>query len=82
MGASIYWKPVRNDDVLLPVGLRSDFVEAMNRAFGPYPWKLDGGSVQTLNGMRAVWDGQDDASFETLLSAIETHGTIEVWPEY
>lgn len=82
MGATIYWKPVRNDGVHLDVGLRSGFVEAMNRAFGSYPWTLDHESIQVLRGMRAAWDGQDDASFQALLDAIATHRVIEVWPEY
>jgi hypothetical protein len=81
MGATIYWKPVSNDGMLVDVGLRSAFVEAMTKAFGPYPWRLSYAQVETLRGMAAAAEN-DAQAYKDLIDRIGECHIIEVWPEY
>ncbi len=84
MSANLYWIPISTAKKSLDVLTPSRFVEAMKRAFGDSPWRLDRGALSRLEGMSAMWDHEPNP-FETLIAAIQNDGNmreLEVWPEY
>lgn len=85
MSANIYWIPISNATRSLNVSTPGRFIEAMDRAFGGQPWRLDHGALSRLEGMSAMWD-HDPNPFEQLIAAIQhddgTTNEIQVWPEY
>ena len=80
MGASILWKPVRPEGKSLGFGGRSSAIEAFRRAFGEEPWVFTGADVAKLEGINAAL--REDEAMNKLIDAINTHGTVEVWPQY
>lgn len=83
MGASIMYRPVDpKADRTLDVGAPSSFIEAMERVFGPHPWRLDHASVDTINGMAAVYGEARDNPYHQIVDKICELGAIEVWPEW
>ena len=83
MSASIYWLPT-NRKKSLSCWTPSRFVEAMVRAFGDAPWTLNETDLPTLRGMAAASDQSptSPSGFSGLVTLVETHGEIKVWPEY
>lgn len=76
MGATISWEPTARRQHVLNVGGRSSFIAALTRAFGEPTWCLSSNDVPVLRGIRAAL-GEDEA-IDALLTAIETHGVINV----
>ena len=82
MSASIYWSPVKRG-TYLPVAAPQSFMVALERLGSPLPWTFGGDHMAMLQGFQAgLCDENQRAVIGTLLSAIEEHGEIRVWPEY
>ncbi len=85
MSASIYWRLITKDPASIAVGASSAFVSAMQRAFGPSPWRLNAEHLSTLHGMAATETDRLNG-YRQIIEAIQnddaTFNTIEVWPEY
>ncbi len=85
MSASIYYRIVQPNETALSVPQPSRFVDAMVKAFGSYPWKLDTAHLARLRGMSATCD-QDVNPYAKIIDMIccedGSTQTVEVWPEY
>jgi hypothetical protein len=87
MSASIHWRYLTSAPTI-PVYAPSRFVEAMNEAFGTYPWRLKACHLERLWGMAAMNDdGAPDNPYLLIIDKIQSadglaNNEIEVWPEY
>jgi hypothetical protein len=80
MSVSLRWRPVKNNGKCLSGGSSSD-VAALERVWGGAPWKLTDAHLDTLRGMAAL-SNCDNNPYDELINKILDHDTIEVWPEY
>jgi len=82
MSASIYYQPVAGTHI--PMGGPSSFLDLLRRVTSSQgPWELDGHWAARLQGAAsATEDREHRAALETMIEAIEKHGTIRVWAEY
>lgn len=79
MSASIYFRPVKTIKHRLPG--QSSVVEALRRADIHLPCTLDKSDIETLRGMAATWEHNDNP-YQAIIDALNKHISIEVWVEY
>ena len=81
MSVSVFWTPCPKDRKYLKG--QSSLVEALERAFGPFPITLGQGDIKVLQGMSAVVCGHnyDDNPYSQLINAIEIHDSVTVSKE-
>ena len=81
MSATIRWVATERGKVL-ETSTPSNFIKAMERAFGSWPVQLDEKALPVLRGMAAIRDTFTDAStFDELIHVIEEVGGIRLWSE-
>jgi hypothetical protein len=76
MSANIYWSPVQNKGVEVPMGTPSEFISALD-----LPRKFDLNHMEFLRGISAGRRDWQEA-IAVIQEAIVTHGEIQVYAEY
>jgi hypothetical protein len=79
MTVNVYWEPTELKPNCVDTGMPSKFWSVLQKAFhvpSAAAFFLTREDLPTLRGMAAL-----DCNFEQLITAIEKHGGIRVWPE-
>lgn len=81
MGASIHYRFVNDKNPRLPVNAPSNFLEAMERAFGSRPFTITEERLGVINGLAAGMPHERE-TWEKIAILVSDEGPIEIWPEW
>lgn len=81
VSASIYWRSLAKAPPSFDVSAPSRFIEIMQERFGGAPWRVEDKDLPWLYGVKAA-DKPRCADWAEIISKVDKHGSIEIWPEY